>query len=80
MYLGLTLNHRQLLDFAAKGNFAKIDANAAYEIIQGILGVPPPQEGFTFTQEGIQMLDKLGDIQKNLVEYFSKILVETSTA
>ena len=62
------MHHRQLLDFAAKGNFVEIDANAAYEIIEGILGVPPPQKGFTFTQEGIQILDKLGDIQKILVE------------
>ena len=26
-YIGLTLHHRQLLDFAAKGNFIELDAN-----------------------------------------------------
>jgi hypothetical protein len=67
-YIGLTLYHRQLLDFAAKGNFVEIDANVAYEIIEGLLGIPPPKKGFTFTQEGIQILDKLGDLQKNLTE------------
>src|SRR3990170_2626135 len=40
-YIGLTLHHRQLLNFAAKGNFIELDANAAYEILDGILGVPP---------------------------------------
>ena len=43
-YIGLTMHHRQLLDFAAKGNLFEIDTNAAYEIIEGILGVPPPQK------------------------------------
>lgn len=61
-YIGLTMHHRQLLDFAAKGNFIECDANIAYEIIEGILGVTPPKKGFAFTQEGIQMLDKLGDM------------------
>ena len=67
-YIGLTMHHRQLLDFAAKGNFIESEANTAYEIIEGILGIPPPQKGFAFTQEGAQILDKLGDMQKNLVE------------
>src|SRR5215216_1642284 len=56
-YIGLALHHRQLLDFAAKGNFIELDANTAYEILEGILGVPP-KKGFNFTQEGIQILDK----------------------
>src|SRR3989337_2218427 len=67
-YIGLTLHHRQLLDFAAKGNFIESEANTAYEIIEGISGIPPPQKGSAFTQEGAQILDKLGDMQKNLVE------------
>ena len=29
-YIGLALHHRQLLDFAAKGNFIELDANTAY--------------------------------------------------
>jgi hypothetical protein len=29
------------LDFSAKGNFIQLDANAAYEILEGILGIPP---------------------------------------
>ena len=66
-YIGLALHHRQLLDFAAKGNFIELDANAAYEILEGILGVPPPKKGFYFTQEGVQILDKLGDLHKHLV-------------
>ena len=41
-YIGLTMRHRQLLDFAAKGNFIESGANTAYEIIEGILGIPPP--------------------------------------
>ena len=28
----------------------------------------PPNKRYSFTQEGIQILDKLGDLQKNLVE------------
>ena len=35
-YIGLALHHRQLLDFAAKGNFSELDANVAYEILEGI--------------------------------------------
>ena len=41
-YVGLTMSHRQLLDFAAKGSFIEIDPSIAYEIIEGIVGVPPP--------------------------------------
>ena len=67
-YIGLALHHRQLLDFVAKGNFTELDANAAYEILEGILGLPPHKKGFTFTPEGVQMLDKLGDLHKHMVE------------
>ena len=38
-YVGLALHHRQLLDFAAKGNFIELDVNTAYETLEGILGV-----------------------------------------
>ena len=51
-YIGLALHHRQLLNFAAKGNFIEPDANAAYEILEGILGVPPQKKGFSFTHRG----------------------------
>ena len=58
-YIGLALHHRQLLDFASKGNFIELYANVAYEILEGILGIPPQKKGFSFTPEGVQMLDKL---------------------
>ena len=67
-YVGLALHHRQLLDFAAKGNFIELDVNAAYEILEGILGVPPQKKGLSFTPEGVQILDKLGDLHKHMVE------------
>ena len=67
-YIGLALHHRQLLDFSAKGNFVELDANAAYEILEGILGIPPQKKGFPFTPEGAQILDKLSDLHKHLVE------------
>ena len=67
-YIGLALHHRQLLDFAAIGNFIELDANAAYELLEGILGIPPQKKGFHFTPEGAQMLDKLGDLHKHMVE------------
>ena len=67
-YTGLGLHHRQLLDFAAKGNFIELDANAAYEILEGILGVPPQKKEFSFNPEGLQMLDQLGDLHKHMVE------------
>ena len=65
-YVGLTISHRQLLDFAAKGNFIEIDPNIAYEIIEGIVGVPPPQKGLHLTQEGTQVLEKLCELQKSI--------------
>ena len=37
-YVGLTISHRQLLDFATKGNFIEIDPSFAYEIIEEIVG------------------------------------------
>ena len=40
-YVGLTVSHRQLLDFAAKENFIETDPSFAYEIIEGIVGVLP---------------------------------------
>ena len=49
-YIVLASHHRQLSDFAAKGNFIELDANAAYEILDGILGVPPQKKGFSFTR------------------------------
>ena len=57
-----------IIDFAAKGNFVELDANVAYEILEGILGIPPQKKGFSFTSEGVQMLDKLGDLHKHMVE------------
>ena len=51
-YVGLTLSHRQLLDFAAKGSFIEIDPSFAYEIIEGIVGVLPRQKGSPFSLEG----------------------------
>ena len=66
-YIWLSLRHRQLLDFAAKGNFIELDANAAYEILEGILGVPPQKKGFSFAPKGVQMFDKLGDLHKHMV-------------
>ena len=63
-YIWLALHHRELLDFAAKGNFIELDANVAYEILEGIMGVPPLKKGTSFTPEGVQILDKLGDLHK----------------
>ena len=68
-YIGLALHHRQLLDFAAKGNFIDLDANATYEILEGILGIPPQKKGFLFTPEGAQMLDKLRDLHSIWLKY-----------
>ena len=67
-YIGLALHHRQLLDFVDKGNFIELDANAAYEILEGILGIAPQKKGFSFTPDRVQMLDKLGDLHKHMVE------------
>ena len=55
-YVGLTLPHRQLLDFSAKGSFIDIDPSLAYEIIEGIVGVLPLQKGSSPTQEETQVL------------------------
>ena len=68
IYIGLALHNRQLLDFSAKGNFIQLDANAAYEILEGILRVPHQKKGFYFTPEGVQMLDKPGHLHKHMVE------------
>ena len=65
-YVGLTLPHRQLLDFSAKGNFIEVDPSISYEIIEGIVGVLPPQKGLHFTQEGTQILEKLCELQKSI--------------
>ena len=77
--------NRQLLDFASKGNFIDSDPNTAYELIEGIVGTPPLQKESNYTQEGIQILEKLGDIQKKLLSYKSpmslfKMLVAISIA
>ena len=76
-YVGLTMSHRQLLDFAAKGNFIEIDPNIAYEIIEGIVGVLPPQKELHLTQEGTQILEKLCELQKSIEPL--KMLVGTFT-
>ena len=65
-YIRLTIPHRKLLDFAAKGNFIDIDPSVAYEIIEGIVGILPPLKGLTLTHEGTQILEKLGELQKSL--------------
>ena len=63
-YVGLTLPHRQLLDFAAKGGFIEVDPSSAYEIIEGIVGVLPLQKGSPVSYEGTQILEKLCELQK----------------
>ena len=63
-YVGLPLPHRQLLDFAAKGCFIKVDPSLAYEIIEGLVGVLPLQKGSPFSHEGTQILEKLCELQK----------------
>ena len=65
-YVGLTISHRQLLDFAAKGNFIEIDPSFAYEIIEGTVGVLALQKGPPLTQEGTQILEKLCELQKSI--------------
>ena len=77
-YVGLTIFHRQLLDFAAKENFIEIDSSFAYEIIEGTVGVLALQKGPPLTQEGTQILDKLCELQKS-IEHL-KMLVGISTA
>ena len=49
------MSHRQLLDFSAKGSFIDVDPNIVYEIIEGIVGILPPQKGLHNTQEGTQV-------------------------
>ena len=61
-YVGLTMSHRQLLDFAAKGSFIDVDPNIVYEIIEGIVGILPPQKGLHHTQEGTQVFEKLCEV------------------
>ena len=65
-YVGLTISHRQLLDFVAKGSFIEIDPSFAYEIIEGIVGVLPLQKGPLLTQEGTQIFEKLCELQKSI--------------
>jgi len=65
-YVGLTMSHRQLLDFAAKGSFIGIDPSIAYEIIEGIVGVLPPQKRLNHTQEGTQVFEKICEVTKIL--------------
>ena len=60
------MSHRQLLDFAAKGSFIDVHPSIAYQIIEGILGVLPPEKGTHHTQEGTQILEKLCELQKSL--------------
>ena len=60
----LHIPHRQLLDFATKGNFIDIDPSVAYEIIEGIVGILPPQKGPS--PEGTQILEKLCELQKSI--------------
>ena len=63
-YVGLNMSHRQLLDFAAKGNFIEIDPNIVYETIEGIVGIFSPQKGLYKTKEGTQVFEK--SLQKSL--------------
>ena len=63
-YVGLTLPHKQLLDFSAKGSFIDIDPSFTYEIIEGIVGVLPLQKVSSLTQEEAQILEKLCELQK----------------
>ena len=32
------------------------------------MGIPPTKKGISFTQEGVQILDKLSDLHKHMVE------------
>ena len=47
-YIGLALHHRELLDFASKGNFIELNTNVAYEALEGILRVPSQKRGLIF--------------------------------
>ena len=65
-YIGLAMHHRQLLDFAAKGNFIEIDPSIAHEIIEGIVGALPQQKGSHHTQEETQVFEKNCEVTKIL--------------
>ena len=78
-YIGLALHHRQLLDFAAKGNFIELDANAAYEILEGIFGIPPQNKGFTFTHRAFKCCTKLV-IYINIWLKYRNIMNPTNTS
>ena len=65
-YVGLNMSHRQLLDFAAKGNFIEIDPSIAHEIIEGIVGILPQQKGLHHTQEETQVFEKICEVTKIL--------------
>ena len=67
-YVRLSIPNRNMLDYAAKGNFIENDVIKDYEMLEGIVGVPPTMKASPFTQEGIQILEKLSDMQKNLIE------------
>ena len=65
-YVGLNMPHRQLLDFTAKRNFTEIDPSTVYEIIEGIVGILPPQKGPDPTQEETQVFEKICEVTKIL--------------
>ena len=60
------MSHRQLLEFSAKGSFIDVDPNIAYEIIEGIVGILPPQKGLHHTQDGTQVFEKICKVTKIL--------------
>ena len=61
-YVGLNLSHRQLLDCLAKGNFIEIDPSIAHEIIEGIVGTLPQQNGHHHNQEQTQIFEKICEL------------------
>ena len=65
-YVGLTLPHRQLLDFASKGKFIEIDPNVAYEILEGVVGTSPTHSVLRQAHEGAQTFEKLCEVVKIL--------------
>ena len=64
--LGLPYPIDNSLIFLAKGNFIEVHPSTAYEIIEGIVGVLPPQKGLHLTQEGTQILEKLCELKKSI--------------
>ena len=44
----------------------EIDPSIAHEIIEGIVGVLPPQKGLHHTQEGTQVFEKICEVTKIL--------------